>query len=592
MKTKLFAIIVFLLPLTFVVNAQTSQKQSKTVSNVKIMYDKERQFYYIADNESGKLIKFLPYKVVHDFSEGMALIETDKSIGFINEQGVEVVPPDGKYLWGGDFSEGMAIVGKKNEKGWRDYAGFINKLGEVIIPLIYQDAKRFGEGLAPVKKDNKWGFIDKTGKTIIPFDYYNAYTFSCGLANVEKKDSDEFYSKSGYIDKKGGIIIPTNYKSVSDFHKLSSGYRAFVQDNDNKYHLIDNKGNELFDFGYTYEQNLYNSQSKKREPTNVIKYPDNVFWKNNSQLSLTYHQPLLRYGIYDAEIKDFIVKPIYLDHLESQGNYLILSPEQKKGVCYIDEKIPAQYNYIFDQDNLYYAILGGTQTKNGIDGGKYVLYDYAGKKLTKYEDKDSYDEITPFFEGFARVKRNGKYGFINNIGQEIIPLDYDNASIFSSGVAAISKGQKAGAINKKNQVVIPFEYDNLGNFIDGVALYQQGGLYGLINNKGEKITQPIFNGIGTFSEGLAPFMKDQKIGYLNAKGEIVISAKYDTGNSFSEGRAMVSFNKKVGYIDAKGNVMIPIKYNNGGEFKNGYVLVLEENKYFLLDKEGNTAKTY
>lgn len=592
MKTKLVATIVFLLPFMLVLNAQTSQKQNKAVSNVKIMHDQERRFYYIANTESGKLIKFLPYKMVNDFKEGMALVETDNGIGFINEQGAEIVPPDGKYQWGRDFSEGMAIVGKKNEKGWRDYAGFINKSGEVIIPLVYQDANNFGEGLAPVKKDNKWGFIDKSGKTIIPFDYYEAYTFSCSLAEVHKKDSADFYSKSGYIDKKGKIVIPIIYKSVSEFHKLSPGYRAFVHDNDDKYYLIDDKGNKLFDFGYTYEQNLYNSQSKKHEPTKVIQYPDNIYWANNSRLNLTYHQPYLRYGTYDVDINNFIVKPIYSDRLTSQENYFVLSPEHKKGVCHIDEIVPAKYNFVFDQDKLYYAIWEGIQTKTGIDGGKYVLYTYSGKKITKYDDNDSYDEITPFFEGCARVKRNGKYGFIDEKGNEIIPLEYDNASVFSSGLVAVSKNAKAGAINKKNQVVIPLEYENLGNFVDGVTFYQQNTLCGLITSKGEKIMQPTFSAIANFSEGLAQFMKDGKIGYLNPQGGVAIPAQYDTGNLFSEGRAMVSINKKVGYIDTKGNLVIPIKYDNGGDFKDGYAIAIEGGKYFLIDKNGNTVKTY
>lgn len=49
-----------------VLNGQTSQKQGKTVSNIKITYNQEWQLYYIANNKNGKLIKFLPYKVVNN----------------------------------------------------------------------------------------------------------------------------------------------------------------------------------------------------------------------------------------------------------------------------------------------------------------------------------------------------------------------------------------------------------------------------------------------------------------------------------------------------------------------------------------------
>lgn len=577
MKIKIFTIILFSLNCILTTNAQTAQKQTKSGSNVKIMYDNERQFYYISDNESGKLIKLLPYKTVHDFKEGLALVETDKNIGFINEQGVEIIPPDGKYQWGHDFSDGMAVVGTKNESGWRNAAGYINKSGSLVIPLTFQEAKDFSENLAPAKKDEKWGFIDKSGKTVIPFDYAETYIFSCGLA-VVRNDEQKIgftFMKYGYVDKNGKIILPINYVSATEFHQSHSGAIALVQDKDYKYQLIDDKGNKTVNFEHNY---------------------NSAYWRSATELNLGYYYSdrLIRYGIYNIENKNFTVKPEYVDLLKSHENYyLVLTKEQKKGVCSVDEKIPAIYSYIFDQDNLYYAILGGTQTKTGISGGKYVLYDYSGKKLTKYDDKDSYDEITPFYEGFARVKRNGKYGYIDSKGNEIIPLEYEYAGVFSSGVAAVSNGEKkAGAINKKNQVVVPFEYENLGNFVDGVSFYKQDSLYGLINNKGEKITKPIFKGIGNFSEGLAPFMKDGKIGYLNTKGEIVIQAEYDTGNPFSEGCAMVSKDKKAGYIDKKGTLIIPLKYDNGREFKDGYTLVIEGNKYFLLDKKGNIAKTY
>ncbi|MBK9634136.1 MAG: WG repeat-containing protein [Bacteroidetes bacterium] len=44
--------------------------------------------------------------------------------------------------------------------------GFIDKTGRVIIPLIYDDAFPFSEGLARVKNDNKTYYINKQGQCI------------------------------------------------------------------------------------------------------------------------------------------------------------------------------------------------------------------------------------------------------------------------------------------------------------------------------------------------------------------------------------------------------------------------------------------
>lgn len=83
-----------------------------------------------------------------------------------------------------------------------DGYGYIDKTGKVVIPLIYDYALNFKEGLAGVEKDGKMGFIDKTGKTVIPFLYdkiHHIYGGDC-FAYVEL-DYCDFY-----IDKKGRRI--------------------------------------------------------------------------------------------------------------------------------------------------------------------------------------------------------------------------------------------------------------------------------------------------------------------------------------------------------------------------------------------------
>ena len=47
-----------------------------------------------------------------------------------------------------------------------------NNESKEIIPLQYDDAYSFSEGLAAVKKDELWGYIDKNGNEILPFKYY------------------------------------------------------------------------------------------------------------------------------------------------------------------------------------------------------------------------------------------------------------------------------------------------------------------------------------------------------------------------------------------------------------------------------------
>ena len=83
--------------------------------------------------------------------------------------------------------------------------GFIDKTGKEVIPIKYDDANSFSEGLAMVRLDKKYGFIDKTGKEVIHIKYDDAYSFSeISLALVKLE------GKLFYINPKGECVIDYN----------------------------------------------------------------------------------------------------------------------------------------------------------------------------------------------------------------------------------------------------------------------------------------------------------------------------------------------------------------------------------------------
>ena len=72
-----------------------------------------------------------------------------------------------------------------------------------------------------------------------------------------------------------------------------------------------------------------------------------------------------------------------------------------------------------------------------------------------------YDNAESFNEGLARVKLNGKCGFIDKTGKEIIPLKYDDAWSFEEvGLAKVFLSGKYGFIDKTGKEVIPLKYED------------------------------------------------------------------------------------------------------------------------------------
>lgn len=58
-----------------------------------------------------------------------------------------------------------------------------------------------------------------------------------------------------------------------------------------------------------------------------------------------------------------------------------------------------------------------------------------------------YDELYPFSEGLAAVKKNEKFGFINTKGELVIPCQYQYAGSFKEGLACVVKDEEDNNIS-------------------------------------------------------------------------------------------------------------------------------------------------
>ena len=94
----------------------------------------------------------------------------------------------------------------------------------------------------------------------------------------------------------------------------------------------------------------------------------------------------------------------------------------------------------------------------------------------------------------ARVENDGKYGFIDTLGQEIIPPIYMEIKDFNQGVAWAYKdwGSKYNLIDTLGKGIIPPLYREVTDFVQGRAWVTESEwwAYSLINSKGKKIIPP------------------------------------------------------------------------------------------------------
>jgi hypothetical protein len=82
----------------------------------------------------------------------------------------------------------------------------------------------------------------------------------------------------------------------------------------------------------------------------------------------------------------------------------------------------------------------------------------------------AYEDAVPFSdEGYAAVKKNGKWGFINTNKEEVIPFVFDDALSFGQHLAAVKIGDYWGYINLFGNIVIETTFQNAKSFSGGSA---------------------------------------------------------------------------------------------------------------------------
>jgi hypothetical protein len=116
--------------------------------------------------------------------------------------------PDGRELVEFELEEIGEVPAWKKARPPPPAWGFIDKKGQVVIPMIYQKALHFRDGLAPVKQGGKWGYIDRQGRMVIGAVFEDAAEFKNGIARVV---IDE---KVAYINKTGRVLVLTELSGL------------------------------------------------------------------------------------------------------------------------------------------------------------------------------------------------------------------------------------------------------------------------------------------------------------------------------------------------------------------------------------------
>jgi len=144
------------------------EKKKEEVKEEGVFIIKEGNKYGFSGYLNGKKIYIEPrFTFANKFSEGLAVVELDGKMGYVDYSGKLVI--SNRFDMAYDFSDGLGRVMVSRK------FGFINRKGEIVIGLIYDDATDFRNGMAYVFVGKSRIKIDQEGN-IIP-SYTNTNFF-------------------------------------------------------------------------------------------------------------------------------------------------------------------------------------------------------------------------------------------------------------------------------------------------------------------------------------------------------------------------------------------------------------------------------
>lgn len=562
-------------------------------------------------NSKGAFFMFIkPYTEIQSLNEGFAVVHRfygyDKQLyGYIDHYRSEKIPLI--YHGAKEFSNGMAAV--CNEKFlW----GFIDNKGVQKVPFRYYNADSFAEGLSLVTKKigetshrypiRKFGFINLLGEETIPLIYDAGSSFSEGLAIVGKNINGELFY--GYINSSNEVVIPFKYVDAKPF---SNGLAAVRIDYSDKYFLINNCGEQMtdpFELYHLYE--FINDVAKIK----IGNHHNEKFGLINKNGKLIIEPIYQRIEIVEDIILVSFEKNYHKYKFLADKNGDKLSNDYNEIFSFVEDIAPVSNYNIIDKYNL------------DFENPKYGFIDKKGNEISSC----FFDKIIEFRDGFAGVMKDNKWWFINKKG-ETVSEKYDDICLFNTkgnvlsgslylkmikkantnfpvslrffynNFALVINNNKYGLINSEGKLIISCIYDELKPNSTNMLICKLNGKYGLLRKDGFIISNPVYNYSFGFFDGLAACDLNGNWGFINEYGEIIIPFEYFNVGNFKNGLARVKINNLWGFINKKNEMIIKPQFVNAEDFEldndgNIYAVVMKwdgrnpKNNSYLINSSG------
>lgn len=534
-------------------------------------------------------------------------------------------------LFEGQFNKGFNGQGKLTYKDGSIYSGnFVNNKRSGYGELIYHFGLTYKGNWVSNEVEGQGQFyltssqlqiaqgIWKTDKTIASdLKFINAEGYMvCYYSNKNLyfgKSQEGLPNSSGKMSYSNGDVYEGNFVkgvyhgkgklTLKDKTEYNGNWKSGIKDG---YGTLTDANKTVLN-GY-WENGIY--IGKEKPIYSILEVNSNIYTPNKKCKILVTTNEKLNFS-NDLELGEVAIEGEILNSSENINNYPVLF-----GLMNFDGSVilkPEYESIEIIENSCTWLALKNDEILFINKNGKVTNYQY------QYDENFNVDYADfGFKHGLKKVKNlNGKIGFIDETGFEIIKAIYKDADLISEDLIAVYNGEKWGIINRNSEFIVNYKYDKINPFCDNLSLVVTDEKYGYLNKKGELVIPQKFNyderGDGkcygyNFEHGLARNY-DKVIGcyrFIDKSGNFVgdtyhsidcfeLSSHFKLFSVEKKLQPLTSWDKLVGYsyrngiVNTAGKIIVPVEYNRF-EIMEDFIISVKNDMFGLIDSTGKILK--
>lgn len=502
--------------------------------------------------------------------------------GVADGSGRVIIKPE--YAVVAEFNGNAYIVGVQygGDNARNMKFGVFSTEGRVLLPVDYNEIGDFSlTGFAVVRKGNKYGIINDKYQFVVPCKYaavgkFNEQGFvwvnSGGSCDMES-DGKVVGGNFGVYNEKGIMVVPAKYKAIGTFVREKSKYAhpfASFSNIPSEFKDIEQESESYNAYNYSYvEERLMSELDMSLDSLIVVSESrnytgDGIVGADGEMLMPMNLTTMLFYP------NEGIVPLCRFEEGLLHANYFVI---QRQSLMFNNwPQVDCITSF-----NLGRAIVAVRDANRFIDGN--------GAKLGK-----PYKIILPSETGSFIVVAGGKYGLIDNEGNEITNTEYSviHPMQESMMLARHDKGGPICYLNPDGTVAISTRYKNGTSFKNGAAMVQSDQGWGMIDVSGHQLLSCKWYMIKNPTDTACPlfWVRTERGGRFycvdSRSGVKAFYSSFVDVENFSEYYENIAFvydnDRKVGCIDAKGNTIIPCVLDDLRSALDAYLSMLKDGK--------------